>query len=303
MKKAILFLIFNRLDTTQRVFEEIKKAKPPRLYLASDGAREDKGGEKEIVQKTRDFILNNINWDCEVKTLFRDKNLGCGKAVSSAISWFFENEEDGIILEDDCLPHSSFFNFCEELLDYYKDNKKIWHISGDQFVPNFDNGASYYFAKNMHCWGWASWRDRWIQYEFDLNDYGENNVNKFSENRNVQKYWIEIVNSLKKDEIDTWDYQWMFCIVKNDGLCVNPSKNLVSNIGFREDGTHTSDKDNPLANMPVYGIDEIIHPGEVKADQEAVDYIFKDHFGIDMTIKKEGLWNKLKINKMVNFFK
>lgn len=303
MKKAILFLIFNRLDTTQRVFEEIKKAKPSRLYLASDGARENKEGEKEIVQKIRDFILNNIDWGCEVKTLFRDKNLGCGKAVSGAISWFFENEEDGIILEDDCLPHPSFFNFCEELLDYHKNDKIIWHISGDQFVSNFDNGASYYFAKNMHCWGWASWRDRWTQYEFDLNSYSEENIKKISENKNVQNYWAGVLDRMKKGEINTWDYQWMFCIVKNNGLCINPSKNLVSNIGFGEDSTHTSDKDNPLANMPVCGIDEIIHPKEIKIDREAADYIFKDHFGIDMTIKKEGFWNKLRINKIVNFFK
>ncbi|EKE20712.1 MAG: hypothetical protein ACD_7C00502G0002 [uncultured bacterium] len=302
MKKPILFLTFNRLDTTQRVFEEIKKAKPPRLYLASDGAREDKEGEKEIVQKTRDFILNNINWECEVKTLFRDKNLGCGPAVSGAITWFFENEKDGIILEDDCLPHPSFFNFCEELLDYYKDNKKIWHISGDQFVPNYDNGASYYFAKNMHCWGWASWADRWSQYKFDLTNYDENNINKFSENKNVQEYWKGVLDRVKNGEVNTWDYQWAFKIIEKDGLCINPSKNLISNIGFGENSTHTSDKDNPLANMLAYDIGGIVHPKEIKTDQRAVNYIFKDHFGIDMETKKESFWEKLKINS-INFLK
>lgn len=303
MKKAILFLTFNRLDTTQRVFEEIKKAKPPRLYLASDGARENKEGEKEIVQKTRDFILNNIDWNCEVKTLFRDKNLGCGPAVSGAITWFFEQEEDGIILEDDCLPHPSFFNFCEELLDYYKDDKRVWHIAGDQFVSNFDNGASYYFAKNMHCWGWASWADRWRDYEFDLTNYDEKNIEKFSKNKNVQEYWRGVLNRVKSGEANTWDYQWMFCIIKNDGLCINPAKNLISNIGFGDNSTHTSDKDNPMANMITCEIDKIIHPKEIGIDQCAVDYIFKDHFGINMEVKKENFWDKLRVGKVVNFFK
>ncbi|MCK4636062.1 MAG: hypothetical protein KAT32_04305 [Candidatus Moranbacteria bacterium] len=133
MKKAVLFLIFNRIDTVQRVFAEIQKAKPPRFYLASDEGRNEE--EKKKVKKIRDYVLNNINWDCEVKTLFRDKNLGCRRSVSGAISWFFKNEKDGIILEDDCLPSQSFFNFCEELLDYYKDNKSVWHISGNQFFP------------------------------------------------------------------------------------------------------------------------------------------------------------------------
>lgn len=302
MKKAVLFLTFNRLDVTKRVFEEIKKVKPPRLYIASDGARKDKRGEKEIVQETRTFILNNIDWECEVKTLFGEENLGCGNAVSKAITWFFEQEEDGIILEDDCLPSQSFFMFCEELLDYYKDNEKVMHISGDQFVPNFDNGASYYFAKNMHCWGWASWANRWHKYEFDLSDYDERNVEKFSENKAVQEYWLKVLKMLKNNQINTWDYQWMFSIIKNDGLNINPSVNLISNIGFGENSTHTSDANNPLSKMPIYEIEEIIHPKEIKIDQNAVDYIFKNHFGIDMESGKDNFWEKLKINT-INFFK
>ena len=302
MKKPVLFLIFNRLDTTQRVFEEIRKAKPPRLYLASDGARDNKEGEKEVVQKTRDFVLNNIDWDCEVKTLLRDKNLGCGPAVSRAITWFFEQEADGIILEDDCLPDPSFFKFCEELLEYYKDNKKIMHISGDQFVPNFNNGASYYFAVNMHCWGWASWADRWNKYEFDLSDYNEKNVEKFSKNKAVQEYWRNILLMVKNKQINTWDYQWMFSIIKNNGLCINPSVNLISNIGFGENSTHTSDKNNLLANMPNFEIKEVVHHREIKIDEYAVDYIFKDHYGIKMNTEKT---NYLKIIKshINNLFK
>lgn len=293
MKKAVLFLTFNRLDTTRRVFEEIKKARPPRLYLASDGARENKDGEKETVQKIRSFILNNIDWECEIKTLFRDKNLGCGKAVSGAITWFFSQEEDGIILEDDCLPHQSFFKYCEELLEYYKKDKRVWHISGNQFVPNFDNGASYYFAKIQHVWGWASWADRWQEYEFDLSIYDKENIRKFSENKRVVDYWLDVFDKVKRGTINTWDYQWTFKIIEKDGLCINPSKNLVSNIGFREDGTHTSDKYNPLANLPIFEISEIIHPKNVIYDNRAVEYIYNKIFGIKTVDIKKNIFKKL----------
>lgn len=285
MKKAVLFLIFNRLDTTKRVFEKIKEAKPPRLYLASDGAREEKKGERETVEEVRSFVLKNINWDCRVETLFREKNLGCGKAVSSAINWFFNQERDGIILEDDCLPDKTFFTFCEELLDYYKNESSVMHISGDQFIPNFKSKDSYYFAKNMHCWGWASWSDRWRKYQFEASKFSDDLVKNISSDKNVQKYWLEILRRLKKKEIDTWDYQWAFSIINNKGFCINPSVNLISNIGFGLESTHTGDSNNPFANMPTFEIKKINHPKKIKLNQEAVDYIFQNHFNIEMEKK------------------
>jgi hypothetical protein len=153
MNKAVLFMTFNRLDTSQQVFEQIKIAKPPRLYLASDGARKQVEGESEKVEAVRNWLLSNIDWDCEVKSLFREENLGCGKAVSSAITWFFDNEKNGIILEDDCVPNQSFFRFCEELLDKYVDDKRIWQISGMNPLVQSDMEESYYFAKIAQCWG------------------------------------------------------------------------------------------------------------------------------------------------------
>ena len=287
MKKAVLFLIFNRPEITQRVFEAIHEARPPRLYIASDGPRLNKGEEAKRVERTRKLVLDNIDWECEVKTLFRKENLGCGKAVSSAITWFFDQEADGIIIEDDCLPNRTFFNFCEELLDCYRDNKRVMHISGDQFISYFDNGASYYFAKIQHCWGWASWADRWEDYDFSLKGFKTKNLRNFSENENVQKYWFDILKKMGKKEIDTWDYQWVFAIVLKNGLCINPTKNLISNIGFGSDSTHTPDKDNRLANMSTYDIKEIIHPKKIEIDLGAVDYIYKNHFGIKFVYNGE----------------
>lgn len=282
MEKAILFLIFNRPETTKRVFDAIRYARPPRLYIASDGPRLSKIGEAEVVKKTRKMVLDKIDWQCEVKTLFREENLGCGKAVSSAVNWFFSQEKEGIILEDDCLPGQSFFKFCENLLDHHRDNKQVMHISGDQFIPDFNNGASYYYAKIQHVWGWASWADRWKYYEFDLKNYSDDNIKKFSDNENVQKYWLDILDLMKKKQIDTWDYQWAFKVVEMDGLCINPVKNLISNIGFGAGGTHTTDIDNPLANLETYEISNILHPEKNFIDQVAVNWIYKNHFGINM---------------------
>lgn len=282
MKKAVLFLIFNRPDVTKEVFEQICLVKPPRLYIASDGPRKERVGEEGVIEKLREDVLAMIDWDCEVKTLFRDENLGCRKSVSSAITWFFEHEEDGIILEDDCLPHPSFFTFCENLLDHYKDDKRVMHISGDQFISDFDNGASYYFAKVQHCWGWATWADRWRYYGSDLKEYSEKNLKKFSSSANVQVYWGDILKKMKDGEIDSWAYQWAFKIVENDGLCINPVKNLISNIGFDIDATHTSDQNHPCANMQTYSIEKIIHPQKVIIDENAVAEIYEKHFNINL---------------------
>lgn len=252
MNTPILFLTFNRLDTTKQVFEEIRKAKPPRLYLASDGARQNVDGETEKVQAVRDYILSRIDWECEVKTLFRDTNLGCKYAVSGAITCFFENEEIGIILEDDCLPDQSFFPFCEELLTRYKEDKRVWHISGD----NFQNGTKwgdgdYYFSKYNHVWGWASWRDRWDQYDVEMTDYETTiySIKHYFANSKEFRYWKQIFSNVYMGKTNTWDYQYTFSMWKNSGIAIVPNVNLISNIGFGEGATHTQSMSSPHANM------------------------------------------------------
>ena len=139
LNTAVLFLVFNRLDTSKQVFQAISQAKPPRLYVAADGARVSKEGESEKVQAVRDYIMQNIDWKCEVKTLFRDENLGCKYAVSGAITWFFQNEEQGIILEDDCLPNQSFFWFCEELLERLY---ATWNVAPELHIEILEDGLN-----------------------------------------------------------------------------------------------------------------------------------------------------------------
>ena len=174
----ILFLIFNRPDTTKRVFESIRSIKPAKLYIAADGDRKDKVGEDLLCKDTRS-IIDLIDWECEIKTLFRPENLGCKIAVSSAIDWFFENEEQGIILEDDCLPNESFYIYCETLLNYYAFNERIMHISGNNFQDGMMRGnGSYYFSNYNHIWGWASWKRAWKAYNVDLSFLTETLIEK-----------------------------------------------------------------------------------------------------------------------------
>lgn len=279
MKKAVLLITFNRLEPTKKVFEQIRIAKPPRLYLASDGPRQKVDGEAEIVNNVRDYLLKHIDWDCEVKTRFLDTNSGgCKYGVANAVSWFFENEQDGIILEDDCVPNQSFFIFCEELLDKYKNNKRIWHIAGDAPYEDLDTIETYYFAKVQHCWGWATWADRWKYFKFEINDYDENNIKKFSKRKEVQKYWLNILNQMKKNKIDSWAYLWAFWIISNDGYCINPYKNLINNIG--DFGVHYNSGNDPRLNRKTYSIDKIIHPKKVEYNYKVIDFIYKFAYGI-----------------------
>lgn len=253
LKTPVLLLLFNRIDTTKQVFESIKRAKPPRLYIACDGAREEEEGEVDKVKGIRDYVLSNIDWDCEINTLFRKENLGCKVAVNSAIDWFFEHEEQGIILEDDCLPSQSFFWFCEDLLDYYKDDMRIFLISGFNKQNNWDDYKSSYFFSNLGgIWGWASWRNRWEHQNIDMPDLDDFNISG-----NFEKLLGNKVGKKRKNDIlyiqksinQAWDYQWGYARHKNNGLACVPLLSLIENIGFDERATHTKKYKGIKVNM------------------------------------------------------
>ncbi|MDB2590741.1 nucleotide-diphospho-sugar transferase, partial [Candidatus Thioglobus sp.] len=215
LNTAVLFLVFNRLDTTRQVFEAIRQAKPPRLYVAADGARANKEGEADTVQAVRNYIMQNVDWECEVKTMFRERNLGCKMAVSGAIDWFFENEEMGIILEDDCLPSQSFFWYCEELLERYKNDMRIFLISGYNKQNSWKEETNDYFFSNLGgIWGWASWGRAWKHYDIEMSD-----IENFIESNNFVNIFGEKLGKIRQDiiyksiiinKMDTWDYQWAY---------------------------------------------------------------------------------------------
>lgn len=260
----VLFLIFNRPDTTALVMQAIRAARPPRLYVAADGPRE-RIGEAERCEEAR-RVAAAIDWDCKVQTLYRKHNLGCREAVSSAINWFFENESEGIILEDDCLPEPSFFPFCGELLAHFRDDERIMCVTGNNFQREMgDYPYSYYFSKYNHCWGWASWRRAWQYYDCDMESYRAFNrsglLEAMSSAPGFTAYWQNCFNSVEKRELDTWDYVWTYSCWAKNGLTVTPRCNLVSNIGFGQNATHTTDPESSLACRPVGTLSDVsCHP-------------------------------------------
>jgi len=239
LQTAVLFLVFNRPDTTTQVFEAIRQAKPQRLYVAADGPRDGREGEFELVAKVRE-IATEIDWACEIKTLFREKNLGCKYAVSEAISWFFEQEEQGIILEDDCLPHQSFFFYCEKQLEMYKHNQDVWMINGfNPRHPGLDDDR-YFLSRNPAVWGWATWRDRWSKYIVDIS-YNDGQIfhhDTLKLPHYVLSHYNKAFIAVSKGKIDTWDYQLLHLIMINNGYVAKTIPNLITNIGI--EGAHSS---------------------------------------------------------------
>lgn len=257
----ILLLFFNRRDTIEQTLSQITRVKPPRIYLACDGGRNEQ--EKAYIADIRKFVLDSISWECDIHARFLESNHGCKMAVSEAISWFFEHEEQGIIIEDDCLPNMSFFAFCDELLEKYKQEQNVFMINGWSaldFARNISRDSitlkarlqtDYYFSKYGHIWGWASWARAWKYYQREFSDFEREfqALDNFCcpRERNI-KY--RTLKTYAQGKIDTWDYPWSYSIWKQKGLCIYPKVNMISNIGFnRADAAHTTG-DSKFAYMP-----------------------------------------------------
>lgn len=244
LEVPILFLVFNRLDTTILVFSAIKKIQPSKLYIASDGPRESRPEEIKAVNDVREFLLSNIDWDCEILTLFNVSNLGCKKSVSNAINWFFDQEEMGIVLEDDCLPSQSFFQYCQELLYKYEHDQRIFLITGYNKQNEWKVTENDYFFSNLGgIWGWASWRRAWEHYDVNLSDI-DYFISQDGFQKSLGNYLGDlkqhmIYNSVIRDNVDTWAMQWGYARHKNNALTCIPSFSLIKNIGFGENATHT----------------------------------------------------------------
>lgn len=250
----ILFLVFNRFDTTLRVFNEIRKVKPKKLYVSCDGPRPGNLVDQDQVKRIRDYLTKSIDWECEFSTNFYESNLGCKEAVSSGLDWFYGQVDFGIVLEDDCLPNLSFFLFCEKMLLKYKDDYRIWHIGGVCNLSSEDyiEDSSYYFSNYMHIWGWATWSSRWKDYKkvltnldlFRKSDY----LSRITTSYFAKTQWLYSFYSVNENKVNTWDFQWYYCVWTNGGLSILPKVNLVSNIGFGKNSTHTDNAEHQLAN-------------------------------------------------------
>ena len=254
MKTPVAFLIFNRPDTTEMVFEEIRRAKPPKLLVVADGPREDRPGEAEKCAAAR-AIIDSVDWDCEVIKNYADANMGCRRRVSSGLSWVFDTVEEAIILEDDCLPHPTFFRFCEELLEKYRDDERIMAISGTNTLGEWKPSIqSYHFSYFGMIWGWASWRRAWSYYDVEMKLWAEPEMkNRLRDVLGEPKHYNRVKQALDTiyEGHDTWDFQWVFARISQSGLSVIPAVNLISNIGFTEEGTHTKVASAGISNIPL----------------------------------------------------
>lgn len=298
----VLLLIFNRPDVTQQVFDQIRLIQPTQLYVAADGPRP--GNEKDIYDcaKTRE-IINQIDWDCELKTLFRKENLGCGYAVSSAISWFFEHVEAGIIFEDDCYPDLSFFQFCAELLIKYQNDPNIFVISGTNLQSGKKYGKeSYYFSNYPITWGWASWRRAWKYFIHDINISAEeidSTLYPIFQNPKEREFWTKRIQSVEKEKRNIWDYQWFYAIWKNKGMGITPEVNLIVNIGFRNNASHTFLKDSrrePSVSQPIEF--PLRHPDK-KINSKGDTFTFENAFShssarLFRLVKENGIFTVLR---------
>lgn len=272
----ILFLIFNRPHLTKRVFKRIREIEPKHLFIAADGPREDHRYDKYKCEEARNAVVSNIDWNCEVKTLFRDKNLGCGLAVSQAITWFFRHVEEGIILEDDCYPSLQFFNFSEYLLGKFKNDENTMHVSGGCYLPRkYFNDSSYYFTKYPFSWGWATWQSAWDKFNYNI----PNDVNYPRDMRSDEiSYWDDIKIKIENNLIDTWAFRWSFSIWQSKGKCISSTKNLINNIGF-ENATHTTEKPFYYKEARFYEGIEKIHDNRVRDVHTKADRIvFKRYY-------------------------
>lgn len=269
LRAPVLFLIFNRPDTTKRVFDEIRKARPARLYIAADGPRKERPGDPALCNKTRE-IIHQVDWDCEVSTLFRDENLGCKRAISSAIDWFFSHVDEGIILEDDCVPDQSFFPFCEQLLERYRTDERVMMIAGTSYLFNrIEVEESYYFSQYYAIWGWATWRRAWSLYDIRMKQWPQfearNILRERYRDKKIVAFFRKMMQEAYENRLDTWDIQWVFSCIVNKGLAISPKYNLVENIGTA--GSH-AEEISRFHFMPIRPIDtaNIVHPRRIEAD-------------------------------------
>ncbi|MGK7924893.1 MAG: glycosyltransferase family 2 protein [Spirulina sp.] len=276
----IALFIFNRPQLTRIVFEAIAKVKPQQFLIVADGARSE--AEWEKCQQARS-IVKDIDWPCQISTNFAETNLGCKRRVSSGLDWVFTRVEEAIILEDDCFPAPSFFDFCQVLLHHYRHNPQIMHISGNNFQEGQSRTQnSYYFSKYSHVWGWASWRRAWKYYDVNMREWSEykksNNFQQLCDDRWERNYWLNIFDCVQNGAIDTWDYQWLLTCWQHQGLSILPDRNLISNLGFAEENTHDSAA-KCWSNLPVEDIWEIHHPNDISrniiADRYTFDYFFE----------------------------
>ena len=282
LNAPIAFIIFNRPQHTRQSFAVIRAQRPSKLLIIADGPRVGHPTDADRCRETRELVAH-IDWPCEVLRNYADVNMGCKRRVSSGLDWVFERVEKAIVLEDDCLPNEDFFTFCDALLDRYEHDPQVWVVTGNNFQNGQKRGdAAYYFSKFNHCWGWASWRRAWQHYRVDIplwpswkdTDDWKNKLPDPVE----RKIWSSLLDRVQRGEIDTWDYQWTATAWFHGGLTATPQVNLVTNIGFGPEATHTVTADDQ-AGLPTAPLGPLTHPARIKQNLMADRYVLNQNFG------------------------
>ena len=281
-KTPVAYIVFNRPQHTEKTFAALRKQRPSQLFIIGDGPRAGYPMDIERCAAVREIVAN-VDWPCEVHRKYADSNLGLKTNVSSGLDWVFSQVEQAIVLEDDCVAHPDFFRFCDELLERYVDDERVSVITGNNFQNGQQRGeASYYFSKYNHCWGWATWRRAWQHYQGDLPFWPEwsQSADWLKKTPDIveRRYWTRIFQRVRAGEIDSWAYPWTCCNWYRGCFSVAPNVNLVSNIGFDADGTHTKSKNHPAAGLSINALDSIVHPAQVVIDRNADRYDFDNHF-------------------------
>ena len=282
LRTPVVLIIFNRPHFTERVFAEIARAKPEKLFIIADGPRADRPDEKEKCAAAR-AIVDRVDWDCDVLKNYSEVNLGCGLRPATGISWVFEHVEEAIILEDDCVPHPAFFRFCDELLERYRDDERVMMIAGsNRWFRQKRTAYSYHFSRLPWNWGWATWRRAWRRFDIEIKPWPHLRETKWLseilENTEAVGFWRKAFDEAHagKGKVDFWDYQWTFACWSHSGLCVYPNTNLITNIGFGEDATHTKNRRSVVAYLPTFGTKfPLQHPPAVAHDKGIDEYVIQ----------------------------
>jgi hypothetical protein len=302
LQTPVLLIIYKRLETTQRVLEKIRGVRPAKLYVSANAPNPVNPDDEKKCDETRS-IVREIDWPCEVITNFRTHHLSAKDSISSGITWFFSREEEGIILEDDCVVDESFFWFAQEMLSTYRNDQQVMHIGASNFQDGIWRGdGSYYFSRFNHIWGWAGWRRSWSSYDVNFTTRSEKEflpvLKQIFQRRVDQQYWIEIFKYLKSGFVDTWDSQYMFSMWTKHGIAITPNVNLVKNIGFGKDATNTHSPLSKWANLEVESLQTIVHPSTVKINDEADLHTADNFYGVSKSGKQFHI--KLKIARYLS---
>src|ERR1019366_2880294 len=278
----VALFVFNRPQLTTKVYERIRAARPKRFLVVADGPRPIRPEDADLCLGSR-AIVSAPDWPCELLTNFADENLGCRRRLSSGLDWVFQQSSEAIVLEDDCLPCASFFHFCSEMLNCYRDDIRIMHVSGDNYQDGRRRGkASYFFSRYPLSWGWASWSRAWRHYDVNVSAwptaYRERWLESIMDSPREIRYWEAIFDRLYRGQIDTWDYQWVFACWRQGGLSILPNENLVSNIGAGPDATHFTEGHSTLG-IPTRELGKCTHPAIIIRDKEADQFTFEQHIG------------------------